>query len=113
MDAPPPDQYGSLDQWVAAWCAVSRCARSWQDQLDNALRPHEIAMGELLVLWRTGRSLPPGISQIDLSRELNISAAQVCGVVDTLQKRTWLQTHRPPEDRRRLYCSLTQLGEAS
>jgi len=34
-------------------------------------------------------------------------------VVEGLQKRTWLQTHRPAEDRRRLYCSLTELGKTS
>lgn len=106
-------QHHNLDQWVVAWCNLTRRMRNWQDRLEEALRPRAMAMAELLVLWRTGRSAPPGISQIDLARELNISAAQVCGLVDTLQSRSWLQTVRPREDRRRLYCSLTPLGKAT
>ena len=112
MDA-PTHHNGSLDHWVVAWCSLTRRARNWQDQLDHALRPHGVATAELLVLWRTGRTAPPGISQVDLSRQLNISTAQVSGLVDALQTRSWLQTVRPREDRRRLYCSLTPLGEAT
>lgn len=66
---------------------------------------------EFLVLWRTGHAAPPGISQVELARELNVSAAHICGVVEKLQDRLWLQTARPLQDRRRLYCSLTPPGE--
>src|SRR5437868_5481978 len=111
MDA-PADAVRTLDRWVFAWCALSHRAKRWQAELDSALRPHGLAGMELLVLWRTGHAMPPGISQVELSRELNLSPPQVCGVVDTLQGRGWLQTERPREDRRRLYCSLTASGRA-
>jgi DNA-binding MarR family transcriptional regulator len=103
----------AVDRWVFAWCALTQRARRWQGELDEALKPHGLGAVELLVLWRTGHATSPGITQVQLSRELSVSAAQVCGVVDTLQSRNWLQTVRPREDRRRLHCSLTPLGEAA
>lgn len=101
-----------VDHWVFAWCSLVQRSRRWQASLDEALQPHELVAAEFLVLWRTGHAASPGISQVELARELNISPAQVCGVVETLQGRGWLQTVRPREDRRRLYCSLTPTGGA-
>jgi len=107
-----PVSYRSVDHWIFAWCSLTQRARKWQGLLDDALRPHGVVAAELLVLWRTGHAPPRGISQVELSRELSISAAQVCGVVESLQTRGWLQTIRPREDRRRLDCSLTPPGQA-
>jgi DNA-binding MarR family transcriptional regulator len=101
-----------IDRWVFAWCALTQRSRRWHSALDDALRPYQLAACEFLVLWRTGHAAPPGISQVELARELNVSAAQVCGVVEKLQDRQWLQTARPLQDRRRLYCSLTPDGVA-
>jgi DNA-binding MarR family transcriptional regulator len=50
---------------------------------------------------------------VELARELNVSAAHVCGVVEKLQERQWLQMARPVQDRRRLYCSLTSQGSVA
>jgi len=72
--------------------------------------PHGLAATEFLVLWRTGHAADPGISQIELARELHVSAAHICGMVEKLQSRQWLQTARPLQDRRRLYCTLTRQG---
>jgi DNA-binding MarR family transcriptional regulator len=100
-----------VDHWVFAWCALMQRSRRWQSSLDDVLRPHQMVAAEFLVLWRTGHAAPPGISQVELARELNVSAAHICGVVEKLQDRLWLQTARPLQDRRRLYCSLTRPGE--
>lgn len=99
-----------LDHWVFAWCSLNQRSRRWQAHLDDALQPHRLAATEFLVLWRTGRAAPPGISQVELARELNVSPAQICGVVETLQRRGWLQTLRHSEDRRRMHCTLAKLG---
>jgi DNA-binding MarR family transcriptional regulator len=99
-----------VDHWVFAWCSLMQRSRCWQASLDEALQPHALVGGEFLILWRTGHAAPPGISQVELARELNVSAAHVCGVVEKLQDRQWLQMARPVQDRRRLYCSLTTLG---
>jgi DNA-binding MarR family transcriptional regulator len=101
----------TVDRWIFAWCSLTQRARRWQGQLEDSLQPHDLSAVELLVLWRTGHATSPGISQVELSRELSVSTAQVCGVVETLHGRGWLQTTRPPEDRRRLYCQLTPTGE--
>lgn len=114
MDAARNDlSHRRVDHWVFAWCALAQRSRRWQTDLDTALQSHELVAAEFLVLWRTEHAAPPGISQVELARELSISAAQVCGVVETLQERGWLQSMRPPEDRRRLICSLTSLGVTS
>jgi DNA-binding MarR family transcriptional regulator len=114
MDASGSDSaYRLVDQWVFAWCSLIQRSRCWQAHLDDALRPHQLVAAEFLVLWRTGHASPPGISQVELARELNVSAAQVCGIVETLRERAWLQVARPPEDRRRLHCSLTPCGVAA
>lgn len=102
-----------LDQWVFAWCALMQRSRRWQAGLDEALEPHQLLAAEFLVLWRTGHAAPPGITQVELARELNVSAAHVCGVVEKLQSRKWLHMARPLQDRRRLYCSLTADGGAA
>jgi DNA-binding MarR family transcriptional regulator len=99
-----------VDQWIFAWCSLTQRSRRWQACLDEALQPHALVGGEFLILWRTGHAAPPGISQVELARELNVSAAHVCGVVEKLQDRRWLQMARPIQDRRRLYCSLTTDG---
>lgn len=113
MDADLP-QPGDrrVDHWIFAWCALTSRTRRWQTLLEHALSPHQLVASELLVLWRIGHSTPAGISQVDLSRELSLSPAQVSGVVQSLQRRGWLLTMRPPEDRRRLICSLTSPGQA-
>jgi len=102
-----------LDHWVFAWCSLMQRSRRWQASLDEALQPHALVGGEFLILWRTGHAAPPGISQVELARELNVSAAHVCGVVEKLQQRQWLETARPVQDRRRLYCSLTSKGNSA
>lgn len=102
-----------VDHWVFAWCSLLQRSRRWQVSLDEALQPHALVGPEFLVLWRTGHAAPPGISQVELARELNVSAAHVCGVVEKLQERQWLQMVRPVQDRRRLYCSLTKPGSAA
>jgi len=102
-----------FDDWVFAWCSLMQRSRRWQSCLDEALQPQALAAAEFLVLWRTGHAAPPGISQIELARELNVSAAHVCGVVEKLQSRGWLQMVRASEDRRRLCCSLTTVGSGA
>jgi DNA-binding MarR family transcriptional regulator len=99
-----------VDHWVFAWCSLMQRSRRWQASLDAALKPHALVGAEFLIFWRTGHAAPPGISQVELARELNVSAAHVCGVVERLQERRWLQMVRPVQDRRRLYCSLTSQG---
>ena len=102
-----------VDHWVFAWCSLMQRSRRWQASLDEALQPHSLVGAEFLVLWRTGHAAPPGISQVELARELNVSAAHVCGLVEKLQQRQWLHMVRPVQDRRRLYCSLTTQGIAA
>jgi DNA-binding MarR family transcriptional regulator len=102
-----------VDHWVFAWCSLIQRSRRWQADLDEALQPHHLLAAEFLVLWRTGQAAPPGISQVELARDLNVSAAHVCGIVEKLQERHWLQTTRPLQDRRRRYCLLTVLGSAA
>ena len=99
-----------LDHWVFACCALMQRSRRWQASLNEALRPNHLQAAEFLVLWRTGHAAQPGITQVELARELSVSAARVCGVVEKLQSRQWLQVTRPVRDRRRLYCSLTSQG---
>jgi DNA-binding MarR family transcriptional regulator len=111
MEAIDPDlSCRQVDHWVFAWCSLMQRSRRWQASLDEALQPHALVAGEFLILWRTGHAAPPGISQVELARELNVSAAQVCGVVEKLQQRQLLEMARPVQDRRRLYCSLTSHG---
>lgn len=100
-----------VDHWIQVLCALSRDVRHWQAALDAALRPQQLGSMDFLVLWVTGHAPPPGASQVDIARNLAVSAAQVCSVVETLQLRGWLQTLRSPRDRRRHCCSLTVTGE--
>ena len=114
MEATEPDfSRGQVDHWVFAWCSLMQRSRRWQVSLDEVLQPHALVGAEFLVLWRTGHATPPGISQIELARELSVSAAHVCGIVEKLEERKWLQMARPVQDRRRLYCSLTSQGSAA
>jgi DNA-binding MarR family transcriptional regulator len=102
-----------FDDWVFAWCSLMQRSRRWQSCLDEALQPQALSAAEFLVLWRTGHAAAPGISQVELARELNVSAAHICGLVERLQGRGWLHTVRAAGDRRRLYCSLTSAGNAA
>ncbi len=100
----------TLDRWISAWCALAQRTRRWQATLDDRLRMRELNTTELTVLWRIGRALSPGIPQVELARELSISPAQVCGVVESLQTRQFVALARASQDRRRLFCSLTPQG---
>jgi DNA-binding MarR family transcriptional regulator len=113
MEAAESPSSRRVDHWVFAWCALMQRSRRWQTNLDEALQPHQLVAAEFLVLWRTGHATSPGITQVELARELNVSAAHVCGVVEKLQARRWLKTIRPLKDRRRLCCSLTSQGAAA
>lgn len=112
MEAPPPFAAEPVDHWIQVLCALNRDLRHWQAALDTALRPRQLAGIDFLVLWITRQAPPPGASQVDIARNLAVSAAQVCSVVESLQHRGWLQTLRSPTDRRRHCCSLTASGEA-
>jgi DNA-binding MarR family transcriptional regulator len=119
MDAPDavPAAAQRTDHWIQVLCALNRQVRHWQAALDQALQSSAAASQplesvELLVLWIARQSAAPGISQVDIARNLAVSAAQVCAVVESLQQQGWLQTLRRPDDRRRHCCSLTPAGEA-
>jgi DNA-binding MarR family transcriptional regulator len=53
----------------------------------------------------------PGISQIELSNQLDQDKATIVGLIDTLQRRHWLRRQKSTVDRRRHGIFLTAAGK--
>ena len=99
-------------RWLGTWFNLLDQTRRWQTSLEAMLAPHGISVNELFVLWQLCDIAAPGITQIDLARRLQLSPALMSGMMETMQRRGWIEAVRSPHDRRRLLCSLTALGRA-
>lgn len=76
---------------------------------------HTVAEGEIrpgmfsaIVLVRAN----PGISQIELAKELGIDKASMVGLIDRLEEAGWIVRKRSSEDRRRHGLTVTPAGQA-
>jgi DNA-binding MarR family transcriptional regulator len=76
---------------------------------------HTVAEGEIrpgmfsaIVLVRAN----PGISQIELAKELGIDKASMVGLIDRLEAAGWIVRKRSSEDRRRHGLTVTAAGQA-
>ena len=80
----------------------------WRDFL------HTVAEGEIrpgmfsaIVIVRAN----PGISQIELAKELGIDKASMVGLIDRLEDAGWIVRKRSREDRRRHGLTVTAAGQ--
>jgi DNA-binding MarR family transcriptional regulator len=81
----------------------------WRDFLrtvaEGEIRP---GMFSAIVLVRAN----PGISQIELAKELGIDKASMVGLIDRLEDAGWIQRKRSREDRRRHGLTVTTSGQS-
>lgn len=76
-------------------------------QLEEA---HGITAPQLLCLHALVRA--GSLTQIELSREVRLSASTVVGVIDRLEAKGLVVRRRDAEDRRRIHVSPTEAGRA-
>jgi DNA-binding MarR family transcriptional regulator len=101
----------TAERWLEHWLEQLSHTRKWQAKIEGALAPHGMTLNELLVL-KTLHSVPaPGITQVELVRRLALSPALMCGLMETLLARNWIQSTRSQQDRRRVLCCLSSQGE--
>jgi MarR family 2-MHQ and catechol resistance regulon transcriptional repressor len=89
---------------------VSRCERELRRTLADRIRRWDISDVELLVLRLCHEAAEPGIAQSELVAEVDVSAAQMSGLVDRLRRQELLVARRCDSDRRKQYWRLTGKG---
>ena len=79
-------------------------------QFFSTLAGHGLKAGEFTVLWVIG--LNPGVRQGSLARRLRIKPAHMTKLVQRMVRAEYVSRTIPPDDRRSVRLSLTELGKA-
>ncbi|MCS3445900.1 MULTISPECIES: MarR family winged helix-turn-helix transcriptional regulator [Bradyrhizobium] len=90
---------------------VTRLARIWRRQSDQALSDHGLSYATaipLLVLSRQGETVRQGV----LADELGIEGPSLVRLIDLLQSEGFVERREDPTDRRAKTLHLTTSGEA-
>lgn len=110
---PPADWIDTFQQTLVG-------SRRIRELIATRLSRLDLSEPEFSLLWilavterRCGDSSPDqAISQREIARQLAISAAQVCGLVERMRQRELICSKRDPSDRRRQCWRLTDRGAA-
>src|ERR1700746_2301248 len=89
---------------------ISRLARLWRREGDQALADHGLSQGTplpLMVLSRWGKSVRQGV----LAEEVGIEGPSLVRLIDLLQAEGLVERREDPTDRRAKMLHLTALGE--
>src|SRR6201993_516097 len=90
---------------------ISRLARLWRREVDQALADHSLSQATalpLMALSRRGKSARQGV----LAEEMGIEGPSLVRLIDLLQAEGLVERREDPTDRRAKMLHLTALGEA-
>ena len=90
---------------------ISRLARLWRREVDQALADHGLSQATalpLMVLSRRGKSVRQGV----LAEEVGIEGPSLVRLIDLLQAEGLVERREDPTDRRAKTLHLTPTGEA-
>ena len=90
---------------------ISRLARLWRREADQALADHGLSQATalpLMVLSRRGKSVRQGV----LAEEVGIEGPSLVRLIDLLQAEGLVERREDPTDRRAKTLHLTPTGEA-
>jgi DNA-binding MarR family transcriptional regulator len=107
------DAISTIHHWLIRYQRQQRMCQEWLKQLVTLLEPLRISVAELLVLETLYNAGDIGRTQVELARDTACSPAQICGLVESLVRRNWLITQRAVGDRRRVICTLSEVGRTS
>jgi DNA-binding MarR family transcriptional regulator len=107
---PGMDALSPVHLWLARYQQQQRSLQQCQIRIEQLLVPIGVSYAELTILEALFHAGTAGRTQVELVRETQFSAAQVSGLIETLVKQDWLITQRAPHDRRRVICTLTEMG---
>lgn len=96
---------------VEATLALLRVAADVLDGMGAHLSRCGISQGRFLVLVLLNRPCAQkGVSPSDLAHSLDVSRANITGLLDGLERDGWVERRQHPEDRRALTIHLTPAG---
>src|SRR5687768_17047 len=93
---------------VGLWIRLARCYNLAMRDLSHGLRD-ECTMPQFDVLAQLERS-PEGLTFSALSEQLLVTAGNLTGIVDRLEKKSLAQRETNPKDRRQTFIKLTDKG---
>src|SRR6201997_4570869 len=89
---------------------ISRLARAWRREADQALADHGLSQATalpLVVLLRWGKCARQGV----LAEEIGIEGPSLVRLIDLLQAEGLVERREDPTDRRAKMLHLTEIGE--
>lgn len=104
MSVPPATTSHSLD----ILRSLRRIVRRIEGASAELESEHGVTAPQLLCLHALARA--GSITQIELSREVRLSASTLVGVIDRLEAKRWVLRQRDAHDRRRIHVVLTDAG---
>jgi DNA-binding MarR family transcriptional regulator len=100
------------EQWLEIAPLLDHCSHHFRSLLRQCAASERLNERQALILWLCWVT-PDGTAQVDLARQLALSPAQLCQLLEQLRGRSLLQCVRDPEDRRRQRHQLTAAGRAA
>ncbi|OIJ67523.1 MarR family winged helix-turn-helix transcriptional regulator [Streptomyces mangrovisoli] len=104
-DVQPPDVLAGRLGYLLKHAYVALAA-----ELEQALAPYRLIPRELGVLALIA-SAGQQLSQLEIAESLGVDRTTMVGVVDSLEKKGYVERHRSDRDRRRNVVTLTPDGE--
>jgi DNA-binding MarR family transcriptional regulator len=92
---------------------IMALGRLMREDLRRQLAPWQLSDQDLLILEACDAAPSPGLGQRELADRLQVSPAQMSGLVEQLRHRGLLEGQRPEEDRRRQLWRVAAEGQAT
>ncbi|MFP6655885.1 MAG: MarR family transcriptional regulator [Myxococcota bacterium] len=104
LDAPP---------WLRVESTLMSAARGIRRAYDKRLEGLELNLSEaiLLAFVQAAAQTSNSLTQVDLSRQLGVGRAAMGSLIDSLERRHWIERLPNPKDRRVWLISITPAGE--
>ena len=109
MDANHDQIESCARQWATIAQLLTLSSRKMRRVFGQCASAHDISETQFLVLFACGRHAE-GLCQSALAEQTGLSAAQVSGLVDQLERQALIEVVRSPIDRRRRLCRLASRG---
>lgn len=93
---------------MTAWLQLVRVYEKLQHHMDSHLKCYELTPAQYDVLAQLAGA--PGITQQALAERLMVTKGNICGLIDRMEKRKFVERRADPEDRRSNLLYATELG---
>ncbi len=103
-----PAHRGALE----ALAAVRLAARQMHLNMERWAERHDLSEGRLQVLFRLRKADGGSLAMADLAASMGVSARNITGLVDHLEKDGLVERVPDPNDRRSVLARLTEAGTA-